>query len=90
MFAIGLGWNLAFVGSTAVMGDAAGPHERAGLLGFNDVVATGMAAIVAVLAGMILGMGGLIPLAVMAAIISLLPLAVLRGAGGRPGLGRAK
>jgi MFS family permease len=90
MFAIGLGWNLAFVGSTAVMGDAAGSHERAGLLGFNDFLATGVAAGAAVGAGMILGMAGLVPLAVMSAIISLLPLAVLRGTNGRPaGLGRA-
>ena len=90
MFAIGLGWNLAFVGSTAVMGDAAGPHERAGLLGFNDFVATGMAAVSAVLAGVVLGMAELVPLAVGAAIISLLPLGLLRGTGGRPpGLKRA-
>ena len=90
MFAIGLGWNLAFVGSTAVMGDAAGPHERAGLLGFNDFVATAAAAIVAVLAGMVLGMGGFIPLALTAATVSLLPLAFLRRSRGRPaGVGRA-
>jgi MFS family permease len=90
MFAIGLGWNLAFVGSTAVMGDAASPHERGGLLGFNDFVATGMAAVCAVLAGVVLGLAGLVPLALMAAIISLLPLAIFYGAGGRPkGLGRA-
>ena len=89
MFAIGLGWNLAFVGSTAVMGDAAGPHERAGLLGFNDFVATAAAAIVAVLAGMVLGMGGFIPLALTAATVSLLPLAFLRRSRGRPaGVGR--
>ena len=33
MFAIGLGWNIAFVASTVVLADAARPSERAGLAG---------------------------------------------------------
>jgi hypothetical protein len=90
MFAIGLGWNFAFVGSTAVMGDAALPAERAGLLGFNDFAATGVAALSATLAGAILGLGGLVPLVVLAAVASVLPIPFLRLVGRpRPGLGRA-
>jgi len=59
MFAIGLGWNFAFVSSTVVMGDAALPAERASLLGFNDFAATGVAALSATLAGA----GAFLPLA---------------------------
>jgi hypothetical protein len=45
MFAIGVGWNVAFVAATTMLADATEPLERARLLGFSDFVALGGAAI---------------------------------------------
>lgn len=75
LFTIGLGWNFAFVGSTAVLADAAQPLERARLLGFNDFAAINMGALGAALCGVILGMVGLVPLVLVGAFLSLLPIA---------------
>jgi MFS family permease len=74
MFAIGIGWNISFVGATAMMADATQPEERASLLGFSDFAALGCAAIGAVLAGGILGLAGLVPLAVAGGALSMTPL----------------
>ncbi|HYF11112.1 MAG TPA: MFS transporter [Actinomycetota bacterium] len=38
LFAIGLGWSATFLGATAVVSDATQPSERAGALGFTDLV----------------------------------------------------
>lgn len=77
MFAIGLGWDVAFVGSTAVVGDAARPLERAGLLGFNDFVAIALASLGSIGAGVMFGLTGIVPLAVVAAIVVLAPIPFL-------------
>ena len=77
MFTIGLGWNIAFVGSTAVLADAASPAERARLLGFNDFVATSASAVSAVVVGLAFGLAGLAPLVVIATVVSLSPIAFL-------------
>lgn len=74
MFAIGIGWNLAFVASTAVLADAARPLERARLLGFSDFGAMAAAAAATVLAGALLGMAGLNALVAVAACLTLTPL----------------
>lgn len=38
LFLIGLGWSGSFLGATAVISDLTVPNERAGALGFNDLV----------------------------------------------------
>jgi MFS family permease len=38
LVAIGLGWSATYLGATAVISDATSPHERAGALGFTDLV----------------------------------------------------
>lgn len=38
LFAIGLGWSATFLGATAVVSDRTAPSERAGALGFTDLV----------------------------------------------------
>jgi MFS family permease len=89
MFVIGVGWNLAFVASTVVLADAARPSERAGLLGFNDFAAVGLAAPGVVFAAILLGEAGLTTLVLAGAAIALTPLPVLlarpraRGAAAR-------
>jgi MFS family permease len=59
MFAVGVGWNVAFVAATALMADATQPHERARLLGFGDLLAAGTAAAGTIGAGAILNWAGL-------------------------------
>lgn len=75
LFIIGLGWNLAYVGSTVVLADAARPLERARLLGFNDFVAINFGALGAAACALILGSAGLVPLVLTGALLSLLPIA---------------
>jgi hypothetical protein len=58
MFAVGVGWNVAFVAATALMADATQPHERARLLGFGDLLAAGTAAAGTIGAGAILNWAG--------------------------------
>lgn len=77
MFAVGVGWNLAFVASTAVLADAATPAERARLLGFNDFAAMGMGALAAATGGLLLGLAGLTYLIVPAAALALLRIVLL-------------
>jgi MFS family permease len=76
MFAIGVGWNIAFVAATAMLSDATEPHERGGLLGFVEFVAIAVAAVGSVVAGAILGVVGLNPMALVASLLALLPVAV--------------
>ena len=86
MFAIGVGWNLAFVAATAMLADATEPMERARLLGFSDFLGYGAGAIGAVLAGVVFGTLGLGALVGFGAGIALLPLVVFaaRGRGQAP------
>lgn len=77
MFAVGVGWNLAFVASTAVLADATGPAERARLLGFSDFAATSMGALAAATGGAVLGLAGLNQLIFPAAALALFPIVAL-------------
>ncbi|MFN2590347.1 MAG: MFS transporter [Actinomycetota bacterium] len=74
MFAVGVGWNLAYVAATAMMADASIPLERARLLGFSDFVALGTGAAAAALAGVVFGTLGLGALAGISAAASLIPV----------------
>ncbi|HZJ09154.1 MAG TPA: MFS transporter [Trueperaceae bacterium] len=84
LFVIGLGWNLAYVGSTVVLADATRPLERARLLGFNDFAAINFGALGAAVCALILGSAGLVPLVLTGALLSLLPIAWMI-----PGRGKA-
>jgi MFS family permease len=50
LFAIGLGWSATFLGATAVISDLTEPNERAGALGFTDLLVS-LSSAVAGLAG---------------------------------------
>lgn len=70
---IGVGWSAAYLGSTAIISDLAGPAERAGALGLMDLVAA-LAAAGGVLSGaalLVLGIAGLALLAGPAALLAL-------------------
>jgi MFS family permease len=45
LFLIGLGWSATFLGATAVISDLTAPSERAGALGFNDLLVSGSSAL---------------------------------------------
>jgi MFS family permease len=73
MFAVGVGWNIAFVASTTILADAARPTERGRLLGFSDFVALCAAAVLSVVAGLILGLVGLPMLVLVSVLLALVP-----------------
>ena len=84
MFAIGLGWNLAFVAATAVLADEARPSERARLVGLSDFLSIGAAAVVSVLAAGLLSAAGLATLVIVAAAATVIPAALLALNGRHP------
>ena len=53
LFAIGLGWSATYLGATAVISDATTPLERAGALGFNDLVVSLVSAGAGLAAGLL-------------------------------------
>jgi MFS family permease len=66
---IGVGWSMAYVGSTAVVSDVAGPAERAGALGLMDLVASISAAAGVLSGAALLQATGLVVLAVAALVL---------------------
>jgi MFS family permease len=76
MFAIGVGWNVAFVAATAMLSDATQPHERGRLLGFVEFVAIATAAGGSIVAGAMLGTIGPRAMAGVGAALALLPVVV--------------
>lgn len=77
MFAVGVGWNIAFVASTAILADAARANERGRLLGASDFLAICGAALLSVVAGLILGVLGLPALVVVGLLLALIPAALI-------------
>lgn len=74
MFALGVGWNVAFVGATALMADATEANERARLLGFGDFLAAGVAAAGTIAAAAILDVAGMPALAAVGGGLALVAL----------------
>jgi len=73
MFAVGVGWNVAFVASTTILATAARPNERGRLLGASDFIALCAAAVLSVVSGLILGTVGLEALVVVGVLLALVP-----------------
>jgi MFS family permease len=70
---LGVGWNFAFIGATAMVTDCHSPQERARVQGFNDFVIFGVTTMGSLLAGLLLATTGwafinglLMPVAVLA------------------------
>jgi MFS family permease len=76
MFAVGVGWNIAFVASTAILADAAQANERGRLLGLSDFVALLGAAMLSVVSGLVLDALGLSALIVVGVVLALGPVAL--------------
>lgn len=77
MFLIGVGWNIAFVASSAVLADTARPAERGRLLGFSDALATTVAAVLSIGAGLIVGIIGPSVLVVTGVLLALIPAGLI-------------
>jgi MFS family permease len=79
LFLIGLGWSATFLGATAVISDLTAPSERAGALGFNDLLVSGSSAVAGLGSGFVFeGVGfGVLGLGV-AILVLVVVLAVAR------------
>jgi MFS family permease len=77
MFAVGVGWNIAFVASTTILADVARANERGRLLGFSDFVAIAAAAGLSVVAGLMVGSLGLPMLVAIGTLLALVPAALI-------------
>jgi len=83
LFGLGLGWNVSFVSATTRLADLAAPWERGKLLGFNDLVASLMAAVFVLLGGYVLDDFGVAALAIGASLVALAPIVFIRGVAKR-------
>ena len=80
LFGLGLGWNVSFVAATAELSERTEPSERAGLLGFNDLLSGATGAGLTLLGGVALTAGGVAALATGAVVLVTIPaLWILRG-----------
>lgn len=79
LFLIGLGWSATFLGATAVISDLTESSERAGALGFNDLLVSGSSAVAGLSAGFLFEGAGFRVLGFgVAALVLLVVLAVAR------------
>ncbi len=74
LFLNGIGWNLAFVGGSALLTDALSPAERTSIQGFADLFMGLMGAFGSALGGMVLGSWGFLALNVLGGAFVLGPL----------------
>ena len=69
LMAIGLGWSATFLGATAVISDITAPNERAGALGFTDLLISLTSAAAGLGGGIVLEAAGYGPLGVGLAVL---------------------
>jgi MFS family permease len=77
LYLLGLGWNLCFVGGSALLSDQLTRGERARTQGFNDLFLGLASALGSLVAGWIFDGGGYGALNATAAVLTLLPLVLL-------------
>ncbi len=77
MFAVGVGWNIAYVAATTILADAARPAERGRLLGLSDSLSIATAAGLAVGAGLVLELYGLPGLVAGGCLLAIVPAALI-------------
>jgi MFS family permease len=74
LLAIGLGWSATFLGATAVISDITAPNERAGALGFTDLLISLTSAAASLGGGAVLEAAGYGPLGLGFAVLVALAL----------------
>ena len=76
LFGLGLGWNLAYVAANTELVSLAEPAERGRLIGFTDLLSSGIGAALALGGGVVYSAGGSVPLALTAVALATLPALV--------------
>jgi MFS family permease len=76
LFLLGLGWNFCFVGGSSLLADQLSPEERARTQGFNDLLMGVVAASGSFLSGHVFAAVGYGSMGLIAAIVSVGPLAL--------------
>ncbi len=79
LLVIGLGWSATYLAVTAVISDVTHADERAGALGFTDLLVLACSAAAALIGGLILEVAGYGSLGVAAAILATLGLLIVAG-----------
>ncbi len=74
LFLLGVGWNLGFVGGSALLTDSVAPAERARAQGAGDAVIWGGGAIASIGSGWLLDISGFAVLSLAGALLSLIPI----------------
>jgi MFS family permease len=77
LYLLGLGWNLCFVGGSALLADQLSAGERASTQGFNDLFLGLSSALGSLVAGWLFDGGGYSLLNATAAVLTLIPLVLL-------------
>lgn len=77
LFLLGLGWNFCFVGGSALLADQLAPVERARTQGVNDLTVGLTSALGSFGSGVIFGTAGYGLIAIVSAIIAIIPVVVM-------------
>ena len=77
LFLLGLGWNLCFVGGSALLADQLSPAERARAQGVNDLLVGLASALASLLSGMVYAAIGFPAMALTAGGLAVLLLAAV-------------
>jgi MFS family permease len=73
LFGLGLGWNFAYVAATTELVNLAEPSERGRLVGLSDLLSSGTGALLALGGGVVYSQSGTTALALLAALLALVP-----------------
>jgi MFS family permease len=73
LLGLGLGWNLSYVAATTELVALTAPAERGRLIGFSDFGANLVAAVLALLGGLVYSGSGVVALSLAAAALAALP-----------------
>jgi MFS family permease len=77
LFGLGVGWNFSFVAATVELSGIASPTERGKLLGFHDMAAGMLGAVLVLVGGWALDSAGVYALASGAAAVALVPVVLI-------------
>jgi MFS family permease len=82
LLGLGLGWNFSYVAATTELVSLTAPSERGRLVGFGDLLASLVAAALALLGGLVYTGGGVVALAITSAALAIVPALWLVARGG--------
>jgi MFS family permease len=77
LFALGLGWNLAYVAASALLSDQLAPAERSRTQGFGDLVINASSGVAQIASGVVCAKAGYPVVCAIAAAAALVPVAML-------------